>query len=216
MNGIALARPTATTRHARRLVPFAVASLGLHGLLLAVTAAGPAAVATGDWPSLRVALSAPAAPAPATATVAEPARAPAPPDKKEKLGSDSKFTPTNSSLTPIRASDPTSDLVAEPRPAREHGSRAPAADALVALIRTDFARHFAYPRLARRRGWEGEVLLGFTVDGSGRIIDIRIARSSGHPTLDDAARAALERVRRVTAPLAPTELELPVVYRLEG
>jgi protein TonB len=88
--------------------------------------------------------------------------------------------------------------------------------AVLALIRTDFARHFSYPRLARLRGWEGEVRLGFTVDGSGRITDIRIARSSGYPTLDNAARDALERVRRVTAPLRPTVLELPVLYQLEG
>ncbi len=50
-----------------------------------------------------------------------------------------------------------------------------------------------YPRLARRRGLEGAVLLEVLVDVSGRVADIRIASSSGHAILD---RAALEAVRR--------------------
>jgi protein TonB len=219
-------------RQARRLVPFAVASLGLHGLLLAVTAAGPATVTTGDWPPLRVALAAAAAPAavPVSAqrapaqrptsrskppTRAEPARRPAsraapPPANRAPAATPNPEPPTDT------AAQPAAPPAAEPR--RTAPNRVGASpEAVLTLIRTDFARHFTYPRLARLRGWEGDVLLGFTVDGSGHITDIRIARSSGHPTLDAAARGALERVRRVTAPpLTPAELELPVAYRLEG
>lgn len=84
-------------------------------------------------------------------------------------------------------------------------------------IRLELARHFSYPLLARRRGWQGEVLLAFQLAADGRIHDARIARSSGHGVLDRAALKALERV----APLkhnspAGITLKIPVIYRLEG
>ncbi len=50
-----------------------------------------------------------------------------------------------------------------------------------------------YPRLARRRGLEGVVLLEVLVDISGKVADLRVDTSSGHAILD---RAALKAVRR--------------------
>lgn len=50
-----------------------------------------------------------------------------------------------------------------------------------------------YPRLARHRGLEGVVLLEALIDISGKVADLRIFTSSGHPVLD---RAALKAVRR--------------------
>jgi len=41
-----------------------------------------------------------------------------------------------------------------------------------------------YPRLARRRGLEGTVLLDVLVDRNGRVCELRIHTSSGHPILD--------------------------------
>ena len=49
-----------------------------------------------------------------------------------------------------------------------------------------------YPRLARRRGLEGTVLLEVLVDRNGRVREVRVQTSSGHPILD---RAALSGVR---------------------
>lgn len=49
-----------------------------------------------------------------------------------------------------------------------------------------------YPRLALRRGLEGVVLLEALIDISGRVADLRLFTSSGHPVLD---RAALQAVR---------------------
>ncbi|WP_456386925.1 TonB family protein [Desulfolithobacter sp.] len=49
-----------------------------------------------------------------------------------------------------------------------------------------------YPRLARRRGLEGTVLLEVLVDRDGRVRTIRVHTSSGHSILD---RAALKSVR---------------------
>ena len=49
-----------------------------------------------------------------------------------------------------------------------------------------------YPRLARRRGWEGVVLLEATVGPDGRLLALVVVRSSGYELLDEAA---LETVR---------------------
>jgi len=84
-------------------------------------------------------------------------------------------------------------------------------------VRVDFARHFRYPPLARRHGWEGAVRLRYDVTPQGRVINVRLLASSGHPVLDRDAEATLSGL----APLAtaawaePVEaLELAVHYRL--
>ena len=48
-----------------------------------------------------------------------------------------------------------------------------------------------YPKRARRRGYEGTVVLEVLVDGNGRVKELRILTSSGHSALD---RAALKSV----------------------
>lgn len=84
-------------------------------------------------------------------------------------------------------------------------------------VRVDFARHFRYPPLARRHGWEGAVRLRYDVTPQGRVINVRLLASSGHPVLDRDAEQTLSSL----APLAtaawaePVEaLELAVHYRL--
>lgn len=84
-------------------------------------------------------------------------------------------------------------------------------------VRHDFARHFRYPALARRHGWEGAVRLRYDVTPQGRVINVRLLATSGHPVLDRDAEATLSGI----APLAtaawtePVEaLELAVHYRL--
>jgi protein TonB len=50
-----------------------------------------------------------------------------------------------------------------------------------------------YPRIARKRGQEGIVLLEVFVSINGKAGDIRIAESSGYETLDEAAEKAVRR-----------------------
>ncbi|WP_366926716.1 energy transducer TonB [Dickeya dadantii] len=50
----------------------------------------------------------------------------------------------------------------------------------------------AYPDVAINRGWEGMVLLNVQVRPDGKVQTIRLQRSSGYPTLDDAAREAVQ------------------------
>jgi protein TonB len=49
-----------------------------------------------------------------------------------------------------------------------------------------------YPRLAKRRGYEGRVLLEVLVAGSGKVEDLRILESSGYDVLDRSAMKSVE------------------------
>jgi len=49
-----------------------------------------------------------------------------------------------------------------------------------------------YPKMARRRGYEGTVVLEALVTREGKVKELRVLRSSGYPVLD---RSAEESVR---------------------
>ena len=77
-----------------------------------------------------------------------------------------------------------------------------------------------YPRLARRRGIEGEVLLRVLVDIDGRPSAVAVAESSGYDVLDAAAREAVEKwrfqpARRLGSAVEATVM-VPIVFRLEN
>lgn len=85
------------------------------------------------------------------------------------------------------------------------------------LLKQSLAKQFYYPMLARKRGWQGEVLLAFTLDTSGTITDARIARGSGYSALDRAALNSLARVSGLGIALSEQlSFELPVIYSLSG
>lgn len=77
-----------------------------------------------------------------------------------------------------------------------------------------------YPRLARKRGWEGTVLLEVEVLLSGNVGTIIVARSSGHRVLDRAAQKAVETwrfsVNRTDGSGVTAMVEIPVTFTLEA
>lgn len=52
-----------------------------------------------------------------------------------------------------------------------------------------------YPRWARRQEWEGNALLRFDVQSTGRLEDIQLIHSSGFEILDKEAMAAVRRAQ---------------------
>lgn len=97
----------------------------------------------------------------------------------------------------------------------------PPAAAILGEVRNRLARYLAYPPLARARGWEGTVLVGFRLASDGRLEALRVARSSGYDILDASAIDSLGKVGRLddvaTMTLASAQqLELAVMYRLEN
>jgi periplasmic protein TonB len=93
------------------------------------------------------------------------------------------------------------------------------ASRLEGQLRDALSPYFAYPIMARRNGWEGQVRVGLRVEADGRLSHVRIAHSSGHRLLDRAALSTLNRI--TTVPKAAGWLDgrhfdmvLPIDYRL--
>ncbi len=70
-----------------------------------------------------------------------------------------------------------------------------------------------YPAIARRRREEGTVTLLLTLEGDG-VADVKVEKSSGFSTLDEAAVAAVRRWRFENA--GKTLARVPVTFRLNG
>jgi protein TonB len=82
------------------------------------------------------------------------------------------------------------------------------------------AQHRRYPGPARRAKLQGTVEIVVVLMPDGRLVDQRIAQSSGHAILDKAALDLLRRASPVPASAFFTgearrlELRLPIIYRL--
>jgi protein TonB len=79
-------------------------------------------------------------------------------------------------------------------------------------------QHPAYPASARRARIQGTTLLAVLIADDGRVAEIVVKESSGHPDLDEAAAHAVRRwrftpARRGDDPIAMW-VELPVEFRL--
>ncbi len=88
-----------------------------------------------------------------------------------------------------------------------------------ALLDNDLGRHFSYPRIAHKRGWEGTVLLDLLIETDGRISRVSVAQSSGYRLLDNSAIETLHKVGNVRDAARwlqghSLELQLPIIYRL--
>ena len=75
-----------------------------------------------------------------------------------------------------------------------------------------------YPALARRNGWEGEVLLRVEVTAEGKAATLKVERSSGHAVLDRSAVAAVRTWRFNPARIGTTpvagEVRVPIRFEL--
>lgn len=76
-----------------------------------------------------------------------------------------------------------------------------------------------YPLVARRRGWQGTVLLNIEMRSDGTVGTIKVAASSGYPPLDAAARKAVSKWRhrplqRNGIPIT-RQANLPIHFRLD-
>jgi protein TonB len=77
-----------------------------------------------------------------------------------------------------------------------------------------------YPRLSRRNGEQGRVVLRVLVNAAGRADDIEVRASSGYSRLDQAARDTVRRWRFVPAKRGgdpvPAWVLIPISFKLEG
>lgn len=92
-------------------------------------------------------------------------------------------------------------------------------DRLQSSLGKQLRQYFYYPRLARKKGWQGKVKLELRVEGSGQLSHIRLMQSSGYASLDDAALKSLRKVAFLPEArnwLQGTHYDIivPVEYRL--
>lgn len=201
--GLAAMTGNSTPRH--RLVLFVLGSLVLHTALFAIALDTFSSVHEPPGSqNLSVILAGP------HATAVKPQSTPAAPGSRNTV---------RDSKEPVKAAQ----MQRAPQDAEESvgqaASQAQRREHLLGRVQTVLSRFLTYPPLAQRRGWEGRVILVFSLTTSGGIDDIALGQSSGYPTLDEAALAALNLARRHIQlaehlSLVGNRLRLPVVYRL--
>lgn len=96
-------------------------------------------------------------------------------------------------------------------------------DEEAAMVVTDPSPVFnpkpAYPKLARRRQYQGKVVVRALVDIHGRVSRVDLVQSSGYPVLDRSAKEGVLQWRFAPATRGgiPVEMnvEFPVIFRIE-
>ena len=81
-------------------------------------------------------------------------------------------------------------------------------------IKDNIQNKISYPRLARKMGWEGKVIVSFVVDKDGKILEVNIVESSGFAALDKNAIATIRKAGPFPCPPVSAKLVVPVIYRL--
>jgi protein TonB len=87
-----------------------------------------------------------------------------------------------------------------------------------AIPRYDVNPKPTYPGVARRRGYQGRVLLAVRVLPDGTVGGVKVARSSGYKVLDEAALRAVRKWRFVPGRRGDQPIEMavqvPLTFRL--
>ncbi len=89
-----------------------------------------------------------------------------------------------------------------------------------ALLRAWLERHRQYPYLARVRRQQGTATLAFVIDRTGRVLEFRLQRSSGHGLLDREVTEMIARAQPLppvpeSIPGARFEFVVPILFRLD-
>ena len=81
-------------------------------------------------------------------------------------------------------------------------------------IKESVQKKIAYPRMARKMGWQGRVLISFVICKDGSVKNIRIVESSGFKALDKNAVEAIQKEAPFPKPPVSAEIIIPVTYKL--
>ena len=77
------------------------------------------------------------------------------------------------------------------------------------------ARHRQYPALARKHGQQGDAIVRFRIDGTGRVEAVSLAQGSGWDLLDREAVAMITRASPFPAPPSGQSLSFTVPVRFQ-
>jgi protein TonB len=84
-----------------------------------------------------------------------------------------------------------------------------------AYIKKIIEENLSYPPRAQRMGMSGRVVVAFEVLNSGRVQNIRIAKSTGYEMLDENVVETIRKVEPFPKPPVPVKLTIPFSYGLE-
>jgi protein TonB len=170
----------------------------------------------------------PVAPAPAASTTPEPEAATPAPSRPTPPSTPAVAAGPPAAEPPVTAAaDPAPGAFAAP-PSTSAGAPAAPGPAVAAippdgvtqraLPRGGYQYRPAYPRTARSLGIQGTTLLHVLVSDRGRVAEVIVKQSAGHPDLDKAAADAVRRWRFEPARRGPDPVEmwvqLPFEFRL--
>ena len=210
-------------------------SVALHGVLAAGIAAymkyvpNPVAIASLDLSSVELSFAKEddtTAPAVQSMPASPPADPPSPADRPEPLETQDHPDDTAPLVSPEDAVPP------RPEPEREVMETPPVAESAASAAEKPAPKQARldappkprkairpdYPKGARQRGEQGDVVLEIHVGADGLVDSVGVVESSGHPELDDAAVRAAKAARFSPAragrePVASTA-RLTLTFRL--
>ena len=81
-------------------------------------------------------------------------------------------------------------------------------------IQKSIQQHIKYPRIARKMGWEGKVVVEFIICKDGTVKNILTVESSGFKALDKNAVESIKKAAPFPKPPTTAKLIIPVVYQL--
>ncbi len=110
---------------------------------------------------------------------------------------------------------PETILLQEPKPAETIALEQPDYTSVLSGLRDELLKRKVYPYGARKKGFEGVVVVFVRLDTEGRPLEIKMARSSGYRVLDTAAVSLVKKAlpyRHNTG--HDISFEIPIKYSL--
>jgi protein TonB len=94
-----------------------------------------------------------------------------------------------------------------------------ARDAYKNALWSSIAKHKNYPRIAKMRGWQGDVMLELSLDGNGQLLKKSVIESSGYDVLDEEALRMVEKAVPFAVPPSALRgnnftIRVPVPFKL--
>ncbi len=159
------------------------------------------------------------APRPAEQTLREPAESHSEPVADSPRGTRPTAPAEVSEEGVVAAAPPPSPSTEDVQPSAQP-ARPGIEAAYLAALQARLERYKDYPRPAQRRGEEGTVLLRFTINRYGMVVEHAIVQSSGFQSLDNSVEHMIRRAQPL--PAIPREMGrdwmeviLPVQFQLE-
>ncbi len=163
--------------------------------------------------------------APTTDTVDQPEVAPVPEQPPQEIEKPPPPPPPDQAVIAPPEPPPPQKVEEQKPPTPAMAARTKGgAPQVVPAWQTSLVRHLEqykrYPSEAQSRGEEGVVLLSFSVDRTGHVLERHVVQSSGYSALDDEVMAMIERAQPLP-PFPPTmteaklDLTVPIRFSLK-